>query len=177
MAQNASSVLPVAELHGVVCGFAAGNPTEFSLSDFVQLLGTDALSDEQAVNEFVGAVLDELFAPDMDFVPLVPDDTEVLSVRLTGIAQWTAGFLSGFGASFSRLGETMAAAGEARATRDALPLEVQEILQDFASISGLDEDVEGDETDEVSFMEIFEYVRVAAVLTLSAMPDREQEHD
>ena len=175
MAQNASSILPVAELHGVVCGFAAGNPAGFSLSDFVQLVGTDALSDEQAVSEFVGAVLDELYAPDMNFIPLVPDDSEVLSVRLTGLAQWTAGFLSGFGAAYSGATETLAAAGEERSSRDALPLEVQEILQDFASISGIDEDVDGDEADEVSFMEIFEYVRVAAVLTLSSMPDQETD--
>ena len=68
-AQNASSILPAAELHGLVCGFAAGNPAEFSLSDFVQLVGTDALSDEAAVSEFVGGVLDVLFSPDMDFMP------------------------------------------------------------------------------------------------------------
>ena len=175
-AQNASSILPAAELHGLVCGFAAGNPAEFSLSDFVQLVGTDALSDEAAVSEFVGGVLDVLFSPDMDFMPLIPDDSEVLGARLEAVAQFTAGFLSGFGASFSSASydhESMTS----RVTRDDLPLEVQEILHDFASISGLDDAAEGDEQDEVSFMEIFEYVRVASVLALTLMPQTDEGDD
>jgi len=67
-------------------------------------------------------------------------------------------------------------------------VDIQGILQDFASISGLDEEVDGDDQDESSFMEIFEYVRVAAVLTATLMnearradevpkgEDREIEH-
>lgn len=172
-AQNASSILPAAELHGLVCGFAAGNPAEFSLSDFVQLVGTDALSDEAAVSDFVGAVLDVLYSPDMDFTPVVPDDNEVLGLRLAALAQFTAGFLSGFGASFSSASYDQASM-TSRVTRDDLPLEVQEILHDFASIGGLDEEAEGDEQDEVSFMEIFEYVRVATVLALNLMPQKEE---
>ena len=167
LAQNASSIIPATELHGLVCGFAAGHPAEFSLSDFVQLAGTDALSDEHAVSEFVSATLDELFSAEMNFNPLIPDESEVLALRLSGLAQWTAGFLSGFGASVSVAGPAP----------EALPDEVQEILRDFASISGLDDDVDGDEQDENSFMEIFEYVRVAAVLTLTLMPDAEGSAD
>jgi uncharacterized protein YgfB (UPF0149 family) len=173
-AQNASSILPAAELHGLVCGFAAGNPAEFSLSDFVQLVGTDALTDEAAIGEFVGGVLDVLYSPDMDFMPVIPDDSAVLGLRLEALAQFTAGFLSGFGAAFSSASydpESMTS----KVTRDDLPLEVQEILHDFASISGLDEEAEGDEQDEVSFMELFEYVRVASVLALTLMPQTDEK--
>ena len=149
LAQNASSIIPATELHGLVCGFAAGHPAE------------------HAVSEFVSATLDELFSAEMNFNPLIPDESEVLALRLSGLAQWTAGFLSGFGASVSVAGPAP----------EALPDEVQEILRDFASISGLDDDVDGDEQDENSFMEIFEYVRVAAVLTLTLMPDAEGSAD
>ncbi len=142
----------------MVCGFAAGNPTQFSLTDFVQLAGTDSLSDENAVSEFVSASLDALFSEDMGFSPLVPDDSEVLAKRLAGLAEWCAGFLGGFGAGVAD-----------RAASEALHVDVQEILRDFASISGLDDDIEGDEQDENSFMEIYEYVRVAAVLTATLM--------
>ncbi len=129
------------------------------MSDFVALAGADALSDENAVGEFVSASLDVLYAQDMEFSPLIPDDDEVLSVRLAGLSEWCAGYLSGFGAAAS--GTSV----------KALPVDVQEILRDFASISGLDDDVEGDEQDESSFMEIYEYVRVAAVLALTLMND------
>ena len=130
----------------------------------MQLAGADALSDEASVSEFVSASLDELFSEELSFNPLIPDDSELLSSRLTGLAEWCAGFLSGFGASVSE-----------RMGRDALHVDVQEILKDFASISGLDEDIEGDEQDENSFMEIYEYVRVAAVLTATLMADSEAE--
>ena len=142
----------------MVCGFAAADPLQFPLSDFVQLAGADALSDEESVSEFVRSSLDELFSEDMGFQPLIPDDSELLSARLAGLAEWCAGFLSGFGASVSE-----------RMSRDALPVDIQEILRDFASISGLDDEVEGDDQDENSFMEIYEYVRVAAVLTATLM--------
>ncbi len=165
-AQNASSVIPATELHGLVCGFAAGDPLEFSLTDFVQLAGADALSDEHSVSEFVTASLDELFSDDMEFSPLIPDDSELLSARLGGLAEWCAGFLSGFGASVSE-----------RMSRDALPVDVQEIMRDFASISGLDDEVEGDEQDESSFMELYEYVRVAAVLTSALMNSPDARED
>ena len=98
-AQNASAVIPATELHGMVCGFAAADPLQFSLSDFVQLAGADALSDEESVSEFVRSSLDELFSEEMGFQPLIPDDSELLSTRLMGLAEWCAGFLSGFGAS------------------------------------------------------------------------------
>ncbi len=157
-ALGASSVISSTELHGMVCGFAAGRPQDFLLSDFVKLAGSDALSDERAVEEFVSASLDELYAQDMAFSPLVPDDSETLSARLGGLAEWCAGFLSGFGATVD-------------VPQTALPVDVQEVLRDFASISGMDDEVEGDEQDESAFMEIYEYVRVAAVLTMTLMDE------
>lgn len=169
-ALGASSVIPPTELHGMVCGFAAGQPAQFSLSDFVQLAGTDSLSDEQAVSDFVSATLDELYGADMTFAPLIPDDDELLATRLTGLSEWCAGFLSGFGAAFGGMAENSAGV-------DALHVDVQEILRDFASISAIDDDVEGDDQDEGSFMEIFEYVRVAAVLTMTLMAGDDDHGD
>ncbi|MCR9261754.1 MAG: UPF0149 family protein [Pseudomonadaceae bacterium] len=164
LAQNASSIIDPPELHGVVCGFAAGEPAQFMLSEFVQLMGTDVLSDETAVSDFVSAALEGLFAQDMSFVPLIPDDEYPLEQRLAGLSAWCAGFLSGFGAAFG--------GSEGGATMDTLPLDVQEILRDFASISSLDESVEGGEHEESAYMEIYEYVRVAAVLALTLISEQ-----
>ena len=157
-AANASSVIPAPELHGMVCGFAAGHPKTFSLSEFVELAGSDALSAEAAVEDFVSSTLDEMLAQDMAFNPLLPGDDANLAERIRGLAECCAGFLGGFGATV-------------QTEPGALHTDVQEILRDFASISGLDEDVAGDEQDENSFMELFEYVRVAAILTLTLLAD------
>jgi len=151
-ALSASSVIPTSELHGLVCGFAAGCPNRFSMSDFVQLAGSDLLSDALAVEAFVSAALDDFYSQGMTFLPLVPQDTELLNLRLAGLAQWCAGFLSGFGASV-------------QAQHAELAPDLQEVLRDFASISAMDDEVDGDEQDESAYMEIFEYVRVAAMIT------------
>lgn len=168
LAQNASSIIDSAELHGVVCGFAVGEPSSFLLSDFVQLMGTDVLSDETSVSDFVTATLEGLFSSDMSFIPLVPDDEYPLAERLAGLAQWCAGFISGFGAAFGG----GSAGADGGATMDALPVEVQEIVRDFGSISGLDDEVEGSEQEESAYMEIYEYVRVGAVLALTLVAEQ-----
>ena len=48
-------------------------------------------------------------------------------------------------------------------------------VRDFARISSLDDEVEGDNEDEVSFMEIHEYVRVGAVLVLTLMAEGDDD--
>ncbi len=159
LALRASHSVEPSELHGIVCGLAAARPATFSLPELLDLVGADMLTDEASVHEFVTATLDGLFAQDMEFGLVIPDDEEGLSDRLAALATWAAGFLSGFGAG----------AGNAGLELKALPADVQEILRDFASISALDEAVDGDEQDEASFMEIYEYVRVAAVLALTLM--------
>lgn len=152
----ASSIISPAELHGLVCGMSSAQPQAFVLSDFIALAGVDSLADESSVQHFVELALQDFTAQEMTFVPLVADDEEPLALRLKGLAEWCAGYLSGFGAAVTE-------------HREGLPPDVQEILRDFASISGLDEAVEGDEQDESSFAEIFEYVRVASVLTMTLM--------
>jgi len=170
LAREASSVLSPWELHGLVCGMASAAPAEFNLAELVQLAGTDALTDEAAVTRFVGDTLDVLYSPDMDFQPLVEDDETPLGQRLSSLAQWCAGFLSGFGAGVS------AQTTEGSASGNNLPIDVQEMLRDFTSISAFDEDDveagEDGEQDEASFMEIFEYVRVAAILAMTLMAER-----
>ena len=159
----ASRVITPSELHGLVCGFAAGNPGAFSLPEFIHLAGADALTNEAAITEFVTASLDDFTSQDMDFSPLVADDEEHLSQRLTDLSEWCAGFLSGFGAT----------AVQSKDSAKQLPPDVQEIVRDFASISGLSGDVEEDDQDESSFMELFEYARVAAVLVLTMMSEQQ----
>lgn len=160
----------------MVTGFLAASacPTveDFPLSQLVALAGDQALTDEVAVLEFVAATLANLRDEDMGFAPLIADDEEPLTQRVDELAEWCGSFLSGFAA--------------ANATgRDRLPVDIQEIIRDFATLSGMGSDVdiasEDDDSaqDEESFSEIYEYVRVSVLLVLAlldeAQPDVEQD--
>lgn len=156
LAQTAAPQLEPAELHGTVCGMAAARPMQFELPALVDLLGTDVLSDTDSVQAFVAATLDEYFAQDMEFQALIPDDDTPLAQRIVGLATWCAGFLSGFGAACA-------------VPYQSLADEIQELIRDFISISGLSEDEEESDHNEASLMEVYEYVRVGAVLALAIM--------
>jgi uncharacterized protein YgfB (UPF0149 family) len=98
------------------------------------------------------------------FAPLIADDDEPLAQRVDELAEWCGSFLSGFAA--------------ANATgRDQLPVDIQEIIRDFATLSAMGADVEVADAesaqDEESFSEIYEYVRVSVLLVL-ALLDEEQ---
>lgn len=155
-AASASSLLAPAELHGMVCGLAVTSAGGFSVDAFVELAGADALTDEGSVEQFVYAALDDLSNEEMAFAPIIPDDDEALDLRVGALGDFCAGFLSGFGAGV-------------QAERTDLPPDVQEIISDFASISGIDDAAAEDEQDETSFMELFEYVRVGVLLIMSLM--------
>ena len=108
----------------MVAGFLAASacPTveDFPLSELVALAGDQALTDEQAVLDFVAASLANLRDEDMGFAPLIADDDEPLAQRVDELAEWCGSFLSGFAA--------------ANATgRDQLPVDIQEIIRDFAT--------------------------------------------
>ena len=160
----------------MVTGFLAASacPTveDFPLSQLVALAGDQALTDEVAVLEFVAATLANLRDEDLGFAPLIADDEEPLTQRVDELAEWCGSFLSGFAA--------------ANATgRDQLPVDIQEIIRDFATLSGMGSDVDiasaDDDSaqDEESFSEIYEYVRVSVFLVLAlldeAQPDVEQD--
>lgn len=167
-AKAASRTLEPADLHGTVCGMAAGRPHTFSLPELIELLGTDALEDSVTLEDFVGDALDALHAQDLEFHPLMPDDDEPIADRLGGLAAWTAGFLTGFGSVV-------------QGALNSLPAEVGEVLRDYASISGIDEEEAESKANEASFMELYEYVRVSAVLVMALMTDHldagSVEHD
>ena len=96
---------------------------------------------------------------------MIADDDEPLTQRVDDLAEWCGSFLSGFAA--------------ANATgRDQLPVDIQEIIRDFATLSsmGSEVDLEDDEgesaQDEESFSEIYEFVRVSVLLVLALLDEQ-----
>lgn len=165
-AEMAAFSIEPEELHGMVCGMAVNGRHEFILSEFVDLAGVDALSDQESLGVFVNAALDELHDQNMVFQPLIADDDDPITKRVETIANWAGGFLTGF-------------AGGLDGEHAELPEDVQEIIKDLVALSSLDpedyreEDFEPGEMEEheASLTEVHEYVRVSTMLILALMDD------
>ena len=65
----------------------------------MELLGSDALTDAASVDAFVQASLPALFADDLSFRPLLPEDEAPIAVRVQAIAEWCGAFAAGYGAA------------------------------------------------------------------------------
>ncbi len=154
----------------MVVGFLAASACpvieEFPISELVALAGDQALTDEGAVLDFVDDSLANLRDEDLGFRPLIADDDEPLTQRVGDLAEWCGSFLSGFAA-----GNTTG--------RDNLPVDIQEIIRDFATLSSMGSDVDFEDADteaaqdEESFSEIYEYVRVSVLLVLALLEEQQ----
>ncbi len=123
----------------------------FSIEEYVELVGADAVADGETVEDFAALALSELDAEDLSFSPLLPEDDDALPARVEALGEWCASFLAGLGAvADTDLNETEA-----------------EMLDDLVAISAVDADVDEGEDAERELMELVEYVRVA-VLSLLA---------
>lgn len=87
---------------------------------------------------------------ELSFAPLVPDDHQPLPDRIEGLRLWCQGFLAGLG-----LSEQMKPLLENG--------DFQETLQDFEAISQMGLETPPSEQDEMFYMEVYEYVRIAVL--------------
>ena len=144
--------LSVASLHGaLVGGLCADTGARLSASALGACL--DLVLDEQDLK--VSGVLDAVRVTEEAL-----RDPEFGFTRVRALAEWCEAFVDGFSAMNSGA---------------ALSAETSEILADLGSIAGgLDEEslAEGDDEDENDFMQIAEFVRIAAlgIFTQRAAP-------
>jgi len=89
----------------------------------------------------------QLARDQMEFELALPNDELALEVRTQALADWCSGFLHGFGLAFD--------------SRQSLPEAARAILGDLAEISKAEVgDPIIDETHEIAFVELVEYLRV-----------------
>jgi uncharacterized protein YgfB (UPF0149 family) len=148
------SVVPAAEAHGCLCG-ALCIDDEYTFERWRdELLAADQLpaEDEEPLRLLFSDTVAALGDQAADFEPLLPEDDVALEQRTSALAQWTSGFLYGF--------------GTARPLHAAQPSPtVEEILGDFARMgvaaveAGTDE-----EEQERAYAELLEYLRVGVWL-------------
>lgn len=164
----AGLVASPAELHGLLCGVICGGQN-LERAHLCRLAGLllDAEPDEieplgdtlvMLYEQAVGQIRNGGFV----FHPLLPADDTAIDQRIVALGEWCQGYLFGL--------------GQSGLDRDAgLAAEIAEVLRDMAAISqvGIDD---GADDDEMSYMELVEYVRVA-VLLVAAELDNSGEPD
>ncbi|MEY4640633.1 MAG: hypothetical protein RLZZ227_627 [Pseudomonadota bacterium] len=99
----------------------------------------------------LGETTEQLAHFDYEFHPLLPSDEASLQERVNALGSWCDAFMVGFSAGYIR-------------PDSALSPEAREILGDlgqFATISDDGQDLS--DQDEVDYMELVEYVRVASI--------------
>lgn len=106
----------------------------------------------------------EMFAAGgFEFSPCLPDDESQVAERADALSKWCQGFLYGLGHANVKM---------------SWPGECNEIINDLIAISRLDPDSD-DGDDEISLVELIEYVRVAVELIradLQVMYDQQKMH-
>lgn len=144
-----------AELQGVLCGKLCAGAKVSNADWQAQVAETLALMEPpgEALVEILGAMLkinkQQLASDDFTFRLLLPDDEQGLNLRVAALSEWCHGFLGGF--------------GSVGLITQKLEGEAQETLQDFADIVQIDVNGETAANGEADFLELVEYVRMAAM--------------
>lgn len=106
--------------------------------------------------------LRQLEGQDMGYQLLMPSDEDDFAVRMQSFAEWSKGFLDGFGAS-------------GRISESDITEDVMEILKHYDAFSyGIEED-DIDEDSERLFTELVEHARVTALFMFYHFNQQQQE--
>jgi len=166
------------EVHGILIGLLcrdAFTPTEqwiHALEFESQSNDTHAFGVREQLDEVWRYSHLSLNQIETEFEPLLPSDDEPIAARSAELGAWCQGFLYGFsllGNNDNHISEEQEGQAE-----DEIPQIVSEILQDLVEISQVASNIEGGdvetiESDEASFIELVEYLRVSVQLVFEEM--------
>lgn len=158
---RSGSPLPLAELHGGLCGVICASGREAAQSWLDELID-DCGGDADTLAELAGRLealgnetWQALRGMSMQFTPLLPDDDSAIDQRAEALGLWCHGFLAGL-----VIGGIDLTGGSAVLSQD-----LSELVHDFAAISqaGPDsQDFEDPDLGDNSLTELVEFVRVGA---------------
>ncbi len=156
--QSADADCGAAESHGLLCGIscAAGKADTLLWLEHIMgegnTLSVAAQTCQEMLTALYASTLLHLNDGDLGLDLLLPGDAAPLALRSKALGQWCQGFLYGLA-----LGGVSDDGGQ--------PGNVPEIMRDFYEISHTRFDHDSDdETEEVAYMEIVEYVRMSVLL-------------
>jgi yecA family protein len=171
---RSGSPLPLAELHGGLCGVicASGRDAAQSwLDELIDDCGGDAdtLAELASRLEALGNdTWQALRGLSMEFTPLLPDDDSAIDQRAEALGLWCHGFLAGL-----VIGGIDLTGGSAVLSQD-----LSELVHDFAAISqaGPDsQEFDDPELGDNSLTELVEFVRVGAQFVFEELTAEQPE--
>jgi len=150
------------EVHGLFCGLlCSGTPDApalwcAELFGDIESSGLPAKECQQLLERLFQYTIAQLEDPGSGLSLLLPDDGRPLKLRAGALVEWCQGFLYGLGLS---------GVSELRFSG-----ETREALRDLAEITRMDQQkMEESEENEEAFMEISEFIRIAAMLVREHM--------
>ena len=189
---HAGVVLALPEVHGGICGALCAGGTDAALRWLEQAVVDDQSADDDAaslaalrdaLHDLVDASFRMLDGESLAFEPLLPNDDALLEEQVQALAAWCQGFLAALGENAPEVAgggsgkrqRPSAGTSEGEPASQGAPVEVAEILADFAEISraGLSED-EAADPDQADFAlaELKEYARVSAQIVFEELRPR-----
>lgn len=166
--RRCGSTWEVAQAHGLLCSRLAAEGAEAGHGWLQQVLEdvdpSNALRQEceLMLDAVYGASYRQLAERQSAFELLLPDDTDDAERRVTALAYWCEGFLHGLVS-----GQRNDAVRE-KLAREPLSDLIKDLLQITRAVSDDDADAEDN---EAAYVELVEYVRVAAQLAYEELAD------
>ena len=164
---NVDAALGATESHGALCGMLCAQGATEASQWMLSVLGEHEETSKalQQVGKKLLKIhkitVEQMNDADADFELMLPDDDELLEMRVEALGMWCQGFVYG-----------LAVGGIKEET--VLPDDSKELIQDILEISRagyvadneaeLATEEEDSEEDEVAFMEVCEYVRMGILL-------------
>lgn len=147
------------EVHGALVGLICGGVEQTGDLWIKPLF--DLMNDGQPLPAPLHQLVSELFQDsvarlgdfEFGFMPLLPEEEEPLSNRVEALSLWTQSFLTGIAIIQPKLNKASA--------------EVREVIKDLAEIAQVEFDVTEDEESETAYIELLEFVRIAAIMCYS----------
>jgi uncharacterized protein YgfB (UPF0149 family) len=150
LADSAVELTP-AVIHGALTGFvSSGAPLQVEVfHDLFELSLPEVV--DKLIERLGQETCAQLQAPDFSFQLLLPAEDDPLADRLDALSTWCDWFTVGFAAGYMR-------------PQTDLSAEMMEVLNDFSQLANIDpETARDDEQDELSYVELVEYVRMASI--------------
>ena len=156
---SGGSAVCAAECHGVLCGILCASGTS-DMQRWVRHLFEAPATDREItagslrlLHDVHQCTLTEINHETLEFTMLIPEPTEPMDIRISGLADWCSGF--GLGLIMGGLNDQMLVSDDVR--------EFVEDVQYISDASFVEEDNNPDQL-EKSFTEIEEYVRMGVLL-------------
>jgi uncharacterized protein len=139
------------QVHGIMCGIFCGSPQNTAWEELITG-GKEPGKTHELLQKLYDVSAKQLKDFLFDFQLVLPPDSEDLPKRAEALSLWCQGFLTGLKLAHVPIVERT-------------PSEMTEAINDLIEIAKMNyEDVVASEEDEVAYVELVEYVRMAIIL-------------